>query len=146
MGAALGDLIVSDQIVIPSGELRFTYARSSGPGGQNVNKVNSKAVLRWNVAESEALPPSVRARFLRRFANRIDQQGELLLDGQRHREQGRNARDCLEKLKAMVLSVAAPPPVRKATRPPASARRKRLEGKRIQSDRKQSRRPPSATE
>ncbi|QDU88361.1 Peptidyl-tRNA hydrolase ArfB [Pirellulimonas nuda] len=140
----MGDLVVNDQIVIPSGELRFTFARSSGPGGQNVNKVNSKAVLHWNVATTTALPPSVRTRMTRRFANRIDQQGELLLFGQRHREQGRNVRDCLDKLRAMVLSVAAPPTVRKATRPPAAARRARLEGKRIRSDRKQSRRPPSA--
>ncbi len=138
----MADLIVNDQIVIPGLELRFSFARSSGPGGQNVNKVNSKAVLHWNVAASAALPASVQARMLRRFANCIDQQGDLMLSGQRHREQGRNVRDCLDKLRAMVLSVAAPPTVRKATRPPASARRARLEGKRIRSDKKQTRRPP----
>jgi ribosome-associated protein len=63
-------LVVNSRIQVPRPELEITYARSSGPGGQNVNKVSSKAVLRWSVLASSALPPDVRERFLKRYGNR----------------------------------------------------------------------------
>ena len=92
-------LIVNSRLQIPLSEFEFTYVRSSGPGGQNVNKVNSKALLRWPVIRSASLPPDVRERFLRRFASRLTTEGELLINSQRYRDQGRNADDCLEKLR-----------------------------------------------
>jgi ribosome-associated protein len=66
-----GDLVINDQLTIPAGELHYTYARSSGPGGQNVNKTSTKVVLRWNVTASQAISGGVRGRFLARWATRI---------------------------------------------------------------------------
>ena len=135
-------LEVTPELRIPRDELRFSYVRSSGPGGQNVNKVASKAVLRWAVTTSPSLPEAVRQRFLARFGSRLTQEGELVLASQRYRDQGRNAEDCLEKVRAMLLEVARPPKRRRATRPTASSRAERLKTKREQSQKKQSRRRP----
>jgi ribosome-associated protein len=123
-------------------ELRFSYARSSGPGGQNVNKVESKAVLRWDVARSRAVPPDVRARFLARFASRITGEGELVLASQRYRDRERNVADCVAKLQAMLGQVAAPPKRRRPTKPSRGARERRLESKRAQARKKADRRAP----
>ncbi|MEM6329997.1 MAG: alternative ribosome rescue aminoacyl-tRNA hydrolase ArfB [Planctomycetota bacterium] len=136
-------LHVNDQITVPARELRFTYARSSGPGGQNVNKLNTKARLRWAVADSPALPPAVRERFLTRYATRLNDAREFVIASERHRERGRNERDCLEKLRAMILSVVAAPTRRQRTRPSRAAVEARLAAKRKRSLRKQRRRPPS---
>jgi ribosome-associated protein len=124
----------------PVSELRFSFARSSGPGGQNVNKVESKAVLRWDVRRSPSLRPDVRARFLARFATRITKEGELVLSSQRHRDRERNLADCVQKLRDMLAEVAAPAKRRKATKPSRGARERRLEGKRAQARKKAERR------
>jgi ribosome-associated protein len=139
-------LIVNSRLQIPLSEFEFTYARSSGPGGQNVNKVNSKALLRWPVTHSPSLPPDVRERFLRRFASRLTTEGELLISSQRYRDQGRNADDCLEKLRLMVAEVAVRPVTRRKTRPTRSSTEKRLEKKREASSKKQLRRRPAGDE
>jgi ribosome-associated protein len=123
-------------------ELRFSYARSSGPGGQNVNKVESKAVLRWDVARSHAVPADLRARFLARFANRITREGELVIACQRYRDRERNVADCVAKLQAMLSEVAAPPKQRRPTRPGRGARERRLEQKRRAARKKAQRRAP----
>jgi ribosome-associated protein len=125
---------------LPLGELRFSFARSSGPGGQNVNKVESKAVLRWDVASSRAVPASVRARFRERYAKRITDEGVLVLSSQRHRERERNVAACLSKLEAMLGEVATPPKPRKATRPSRAARERRLAEKHRAARRKAERR------
>jgi ribosome-associated protein len=127
-------------VALPLGELRFAFARSSGPGGQNVNKVESKAVLRWDVGASHALPAALRARFRTRFARRISADGVLMLTSQRHRARERNVADCLAKLEAMLAEVATPPKKRKATRPGRAARERRLAEKRATSRRKAERR------
>lgn len=132
-------LVVNDDIQIPGSEIAMSFARSSGPGGQNVNKVNSKAVLRWNVALSERLPPGVKQRFLQRFSRRINQDGELVLDSDQHREQARNVSECYEKLRQLILSVLAAPRARKQTRPTRGSIERRLQNKRHASWRKQSR-------
>jgi ribosome-associated protein len=123
-------------------ELRFSYARSSGPGGQNVNKVESKAVLRWDVARTRAIPADVRARFLARFAKRITREGELVLACQRYRDRERNVADCVAKLQAMLAEVAAAPKPRRPTRPGRGARERRLEEKRRAARKKAERRAP----
>jgi ribosome-associated protein len=128
----------------PIRELRFSYARSSGPGGQNVNKVESKAVLRWDVARSHVVPADVRARFRARFAKRITNEGELVLASQRYRDRERNVADCVAKLQAMLAEVATPPKPRKPTRPTRGSRERRLEAKRARARTKSERRvPPS---
>src|SRR6266566_211967 len=110
-------LDVAPNIRIPLDAFQFTFVRSAGPGGQNVNKLNTKAVLRWPVATSPHLPEAVRARFAAKYANRLTGGGELVLTSQRFRDQSRNRADCLEKLHDMLLSVATAPVKRKRTRP-----------------------------
>ncbi len=129
----------TDTIIVPLRELRFDFVRSSGPGGQNVNKVNSKAVLRWDVVASSALPEGVRARFMARFSNRMDSHGELLISSDRFREQRRNVDDCIDKLRSMLLEVARPPKVRKPSRPGRAARERRLARKRAVAEKKRRR-------
>jgi len=133
-------LIVNDQLRLPLSELTFSFSRSGGPGGQNVNKVASKATLRWNVAASPALPTEVRQRFQRRFTSRLTTAGELVLTSQRYRDQGRNVADCLEKLRSMLMEVARPPKPRRPTKPSKSSRQRRLTTKRKQSEKKAQRR------
>jgi ribosome-associated protein len=133
-------LEVNRRIQIPLEEFQFTFVRSSGPGGQNVNKVNSKAVLRWAVTASPSLPDDVRQRFLTQYPTRITTEGELVLSSQKYRDQPRNQEDCLEKVREMLLAVAAAPTVRRATKPSRGAKLRRLEGKRARSAVKSNRR------
>lgn len=130
-------LQVNRRIRIPHSEFEFTFARSSGPGGQNVNKVNTKAVLRWDVLQSPSLPDDVRERFRARYGNRISTEGHLILHSQRYRDQSRNIDDCLDKLREMLTEVATRPTLRRATKVPRSAIEKRLKQKRKASQRKQ---------
>ncbi len=133
-------LVVNQRIQVPLREFRFTFARSPGPGGQNVNKVNSKATLHWNVTKTTSLPEAVRERFLKAFHGRVNQDGELFLSSSRFRDQGRNVADCLEKLRGMLADVAVAKRPRKKTKPSAGAKRRRLDDKRRQSDKKRQRR------
>ncbi len=132
-------LIVSARICIPAEELRFSFVRSSGPGGQNVNKVATKAVLRWSPVGSAALSEPVRQRFSEKYGHRLTAMGDLVLTSQRHRQQARNAADCLEKLRAMLLAVATAPRKRRATKPSKAAIKRRLDEKRQQSEKKRRR-------
>ncbi len=133
-------LIVNDQVRIPETEFSLSFARSAGPGGQNVNKVNSKAVLRWNVAASVSLPDEVKSRFFQRFSQRINQAGELVLASDRYREQPRNVADCYEKLRHLIQTVLVAPRKRVKTRPSRSSVERRLQEKHRSSQRKQRRR------
>jgi ribosome-associated protein len=133
-------LIVNDRIQIPLRELEWSFARSSGSGGQNVNKVNSKAILSWRPLVSPSLPVDVRDRFLARFGKRLSHDGSLQIQSDRFRDQPRNIDDCMEKLRLMILEVAIPPKKRKRTKPTRAAREKRLDKKRRQSDKKRDRR------
>ncbi len=132
------------RLQVPARELRFRFVRSSGAGGQNVNKVASKAVLRWDVARSASLPADVRARFLARYARRLTREGELVLASDRFRDQARNVADCVERLREMLDAVAEPPTPRHPTRPGGAARARRLAAKRARAEAKARRRPPRA--
>jgi ribosome-associated protein len=127
-------------ILIPRTELEFTYARGGGPGGQNVNKVNSKAIMRWNPSTSPSLPADVLARFLARFANKLTTEGELVISSHVHRDQPKNADECVRRLQAMVDEVAEAPIERVATAVPQREKSRRVEDKRRASARKQDRR------
>ena len=131
---------VNRKISIRLTEFRFSFARSPGPGGQNVNKVNSKAILKWSPAKCKSLPEAVRIRFIKKFANRINQDNEFVISIHRFRDQGRNVADCLNKLRDLIIEVAEPPKHRKKTRPTAGSVRRRLTEKKRQSEIKKSRR------
>jgi len=133
-------LTVDSRIQIPDAEFQWSFVRSSGPGGQNVNKVSSKAVLRWQAAASPSLPPEVRARFLARYGSRLTTEGELVISSQRYRDQGRNVEDALEKLRGMIAEVARPPKRRRPTKPTKASVTRRLESKQARSRTKQGRR------
>jgi ribosome-associated protein len=135
-------LRINARILIPRRELRFTFVRSSGPGGQNVNKVASKAVLRWLVASSPSIPNDVRERLVTRAARQINDRGELVLTSQRYRDQARNVHDCLEKLRNLILLSAKTPRARKKTKPSKASREARLTEKRAASEKKRRRQQP----
>jgi ribosome-associated protein len=135
-------LEITPQIRIPDAELEWSFVRSGGPGGQNVNKVASKAVLRWDLAASPSVPEEVKARLRTQQRRRITGAGELVLNSQRYRDQGRNVEDCLEKLRALVLQATLVPKARKPSRPSRGAREARLRAKRRRSLTKSSRRQP----
>lgn len=135
-------LNVNEKISIRLTEFKFSYARSPGPGGQNVNKVNSKVILKWSLEKSSALPESVKNRFRNTYANRISQDGVFLISSHRYRDQGRNVADCLSKLRELILIVAVEPKKRKKKKVSKAAKLRRLEGKRRKSATKKSRRSP----
>jgi ribosome-associated protein len=130
-------LHINSNITIPARELAFQFARSSGPGGQNVNKVNSKALLSWTPANSEAIPAAVLARLLMNEATRLTKNGELLISSQKYRDQGRNIADCLDKLRQIVLAATVVPKKRRPTQATQGSKRRRLESKRRDSVKKQ---------
>lgn len=134
---------VDKSLSIGEGELQWSFVRAGGPGGQNVNKVASKAVLRWNLAGNSTLPPHVKARLCVLQRNRITAECDLLLNSQRYRDQERNRQDCLEKLRQMIIQAAELPKPRRATKPSRGARERRLEGKRHRAGLKSSRKVPS---
>ena len=112
---------------LPMEEFTFSYSKSSGPGGQKVNKTNSKVTLRWNIKESESLRVSVKERFLEKYKTLED--GTVVITSQRFRSQERNFADCLEKLRTMIESVKIAPKKRKATKPTKGSVEKRLKKK-----------------
>ena len=135
-------LVVDANIEVPLSEFSFSFSRSAGPGGQHVNKVNTKVTLHWGVLDSPSIPGGVKDRFLARFHRRINKQDQLVLTSQRFRDRGRNVADCLHKLREMILEVRKPPRPRKATKPTRSSRERRLKSKRLNSQKKQRRRLP----
>ena len=133
-------LTVNPTLQIPLDELEFTFARSSGPGGQNVNKVNSKAVLHWNPSTSLAWPaPEIRWRFLQRHAARITNDGDVVIMSQRYRDQPKNIDDCLEKLRGMIAEILSPPKKRRPTKPTKGSQQRRLNEKKLRSETKSGR-------
>lgn len=137
-----GGWLIVGPIRVPMSEIGFTFSRSSGPGGQNVNKVNSKAQLRWAVATTRSLSPELKERFLALYQRRITADGELLLSSQRSRDQWRNVEDCLDKLRELLQGVLVRPKKRRKTKPTRASVHRRLEDKKVQSARKERRRRP----
>ncbi|MBX3424432.1 MAG: aminoacyl-tRNA hydrolase [Pirellulales bacterium] len=134
-------LVINDELVVPGERLRLSFARSSGPGGQNVNKVNSKAILRWTVVDAD-LPADVLLRFRAKYGNRITQDGEVVIAADESRDQGANVRSAYARLRQMLLAVAAPPRPRKKSKPSRGSIERRLNQKRQASEKKQNRRRP----
>jgi ribosome-associated protein len=137
-------LYITPHLLIPDDEFTWSFARSGGPGGQNVNKVASKAVLRWNIAANTSLADDVKIRLALQQKRFFTQAGEAIIVSQKYRDQERNRQDCLEKLRAIILQALVAPTPRKKTRPSRGAKRRRLQDKKKRSEIKQQRRGPSA--
>ncbi len=136
-------LVVTSTIEIDERWLEETFVRSPGPGGQNVNKVSTGVLLRFDLANCDALPPAVRARLVALAKNRINAEGFLLVEAHAHRTQDRNRTDAREKLAELIRRAAAPPPPpRRPTKPTKASRVRRLEGKKQRGDVKRSRGRP----
>jgi ribosome-associated protein len=127
---ARGDLRVNDAIVIPAAELTLSFVRASGPGGQNVNKVASKAVLRFSLRDSPSLPDDLKERALARLAPRLTRNGELIVTSAATRDQSRNRAAALARLGVLLAAAVKRPRARRATRPSAAAVERRLVDKR----------------
>ena len=144
MSSAPEWLEINSQFRIPLSELEFAFARSSGPGGQNVNKVSSKAQLRWRPGDSLSIPEELRFRVLSKLEPQLTVDGDLLVISQLHRDQPRNKDDCLEKLRAIVVASLVVPKARKKSKPSRAAKARRLKEKKIGSAKKENRRSPGA--
>src|SRR5262245_42362643 len=128
------------RVRVPAGELSLSFAASGGPGGQNVNKVASKAVLRWNVPASSALSPEDRDLVLARLASRLTADGDLVIASDVHRDQPKTVEEVLRRLRVVLAGALYRPKPRRASRPTRASKERRLSAKRRRSQRKQDRR------
>lgn len=143
MVSAETHLLVNSEVAIPLSEIHFDFVRSSGPGGQNVNKVSSQAQLHWNLDETETLPAPVKERLQQQQSNRINKAGILRIDCQSTRDREKNRQECLNRLREMIVQALEPPKTRKKSRVPRWVKEKRLQNKKDRSKVKRLRRPPS---
>ena len=135
-------MLIFPTFTISEHELMSTFVRSSGAGGQNVNKVSTKAVLKWNVLNSKDIPLSVKNRFLKRWSSRISTKGELVLTSDKSRSRLKNFETVLERLQEMIQAVIDPPKKRIKKKPSKSSIERRLKEKKVRSDLKKTRIKP----
>ncbi len=124
---------ITDDIAIDEREIDESFVRSSGPGGQNVNKLSTAVQLRFDVRGSPSLPNDVAIRAMRLAGKRLTKDGVLVIVAQTHRTQERNRADALARLVALLQEAAVRPTLRRATKPTRASREKRLEGKKLRS-------------
>ena len=120
---------INDRISIDETELEEQFVRSSGPGGQNVNKVSTAVELRFDVARSAALTPPIRQRLVRLAGNRLTKDGVLIIRAERFRTQEQNRADARERLAEMVRNAAVSPKFRVKTKPSKGAKERRIRTK-----------------
>ncbi len=132
-------ITVTDAIVLSDGEIKEQFIRSPGPGGQNVNKVESAVQLRFDAANSPALSPAVLRRLGPLAGSRMTREGVIVLTANRFRTQERNRRDALERLIELIRQAAVEPKRRRPTKPTAGSRQRRLNAKRVRSGLKKGR-------
>ncbi|MCA8915103.1 MAG: aminoacyl-tRNA hydrolase [Planctomycetes bacterium] len=130
-------MIELPNIRVADSELDFSFARSGGPGGQNVNKVSSKVVLHWDVTNAPGVPDAVKQRFLKTFRTRITDAGILVMDCDETRSQHTNRERVVERLKEMLQQVAKPPKRRIPTKPSKGAKKKRRQHREKHAQKKQ---------
>jgi ribosome-associated protein len=139
-------LTISRTLAIPDAELVERFLRADGPGGQHVNRTESAVELRFDVVRSPSLPDAVRERLLSRRDRRLTDDGVLVIQGRRFRDQGRNRDDVRERLAEIIRGVLVPPKKRVPTKPTRGSRERRLAGKQLRSRIKQGRGKPGTHE
>ena len=137
---------VAESILVPEGEIRERFIRSSGPGGQNINKVATAVQLRFDVRNSPSLPDAVRERLVRLAGRKMTDEGVLIIEARRFRTRERNPEDARERLAGLIRKAAAPARSRRKTRPTEKSRERRLECKHHRSRVKQSRKVVPSSE
>lgn len=133
---------IIDTILLDEDEVKETFIRSSGPGGQNVNKVSTAVQLRFDIRQSKSLSEEVKNRLIKLAGRKVTKEGALVLVAQRFRSQERNREDALERLKELIRQALPRPKLRKKTKPTLAAKRRRLDDKRHLSGRKLTRAKP----
>ena len=129
------------RFTVPENELKISFGRGGGPGGQNVNKVETKAIIRWNLNESAALTDEQKALIAKKLKNRVNRRGELAVDSQEQRSQTQNKERAIEILNELVNRALTVEAERIPTKIPRSAKEKRLEEKRKQGEKRAGRKP-----
>ena len=133
-------LTITPTLSLDEGELRESFVRSAGPGGQNVNKVATAVQLRFDVRHSPSLPEAVRQRLLALAGKRVSAEGVLLIEARRFRTQEQNREDARRRLADLVLQATLTPKARRATRPSRAAKERRIESKQRRGETKKLRR------
>jgi ribosome-associated protein len=136
-------LVINDKITLPGSDLEWTAVKSSGPGGQNVNKVASKVELTFDFEATVALPDPARDRLRELAKNQLDAEGRVLIKSEKTRDQGKNLADAREKLKELILKALAVPKARKPTKVSKAQKTKRLTAKKKVGAKKAARKRPS---
>ena len=133
------DVFINERVTIPWGQLSVSFAKSGGPGGQHVNKVNSKVYLRWNLSKNNELNEGQRRKIEQELAGYLTDEGEILIYSTRSRSQQQNLEDCIEKLRTLVAKALKPKKIRKKMKMPRAIKEKRLQNKKKNAQKKKMR-------